>query len=363
MDSGRRTFARSCAVAVLALLACAVPAAAQNAQLDGLQVHPLWDGVTAREAARELDIARAAGADVVRVDVAWSSLELEGKRRWSRGYAYRLSRFLASARSRGLRVIAVLNETPCWASKAPAALRSGCHGDWWNRGVTRYPPRSSRDYADAAVYVGRRWGSKLAALEIWNEPNATVFLRSPDPVRDYSRLVRSTYPRVKRVAPRLTVLAGSLALSDGSFLSALYERGRIRGYYDAISYHPYTEQIDPATPEHERGVEWSFIQGTAWLHDIMVGNGDARGELWATEAGVSTCNPIFDSGCVSEATQAVHVDSYLRVARTFPYLRSMVIYNLRDKGTSTRDREDRFGIVRRDLSPKPALRAFREAAR
>ena len=363
MDSRRRTLARVCVVAALALLALAAPADGQTAPLDGLQLHPLWDGVTTREAAHELDIAQKAGADVVRVDVAWSSLELEGKRRWSRGYAYRLSRFLANARSRRLRVIAVLNETPCWASKAPSALRAGCYGDWWNRGVTRYPPRSSRDYADAAVYVARRWGSQLAALEIWNEPNAQVFLRSPDPVRDYSRLVRSSYRRVKSVAPRLTVLAGSLALSDGDFLTALYERGRIGGDYDAISYHPYTEQADPAIAEHERGIEWSFIQGTAWMHDIMLSHGDTRGELWATEAGVSTCNPILDPGCVSEATQAVHIGSYLRVARSFPYLRAMVIYNLRDKGTSMRNREDRFGIVRRNLSPKPALSAFREAAR
>jgi hypothetical protein len=363
MDSRRRKLARSCVLAALLVLAAAAPAHAQSAQLDGVQVHPLWNGVTTREAARELDIARGAGADVVRVDVAWSSLELEGKGRWSRGYARRFDRFLANARSRRLRVIAVLTETPCWASKAPRALRAGCFGDWWNRGVTRYPPRRSADYADAAVYVGRRWGSSLAALEVWNEPNASVFLRSPDPVRDYARLVRSSYRRVKRVAPRLTVLAGALALSDGAFLTGLYERGRILGHYDAISYHPYTEGTDPEVVEHPRGIEWSFIQGTGWMHDIMVSHGDARGELWATEAGVSTCNPVFDSGCVSEADQAAHVDSYLRIGRTFPYLRAMVIYNLRDKGTSTRNREDRFGIVRRDLSPKPALAAFREASR
>jgi polysaccharide biosynthesis protein PslG len=363
MDSRRRQLARCCIVTVTALLGMGTSASAQQQQLDGVQLHPLWNGVTPREAARELDIARGAGADVVRVDVAWSSLELQGKRRWSRAYAHRFDAFVSNARSRGLRVVAVLNETPCWASKAPRALRQGCFGDWWNRGVTRYPPRLSRDYADAAVYVARRWGTSLEALEIWNEPNATVFLRSPDPVRDYARLVRSSYRRVKRVAPRLTVLAGSIAQPDGEFLAALYERGRIRGNYDAISYHPYAEGIDPAIAEHPRGVRWSFIEGTAWLHDIMVGHGDADKELWATEAGVSTCSPVFDSGCVSEAVQAIQVASYLRVARRFPYLRSMLIYNLRDKGTSRRDREDRFGLVRRDLSPKPALRAFREEAR
>jgi hypothetical protein len=356
---------RSWVVAAMALAAWAAPACAQTEgqQLDGVQLHPLWNGVTPREAARELDIARAAGSDVVRVDVGWSSLELERKRRWSHSYSRRLDAFLAGARSRGLRVIAVLIETPCWASRAPRSLRRGCVGDWWNRGVTRYPPRRARDYADAAVHVARRWGRNLTALEIWNEPNHRSFLRSGDQVRDYARLVRASYRRVKQVAPRLTVLAGGLTLSDGRFLTALYERGRIGGHYDAISYHPYTEGIDPGQSRHELGVEWSFIDGTAWLHDIMRQHGDPRGELWATEAGVSTCNTVFDSGCVSEATQAHYVGSYLRIARRFPYLHAMVIYNLRDNGRSTRDREHRFGLVRRDLSPKPSLSAFREATR
>jgi hypothetical protein len=50
------------------------------------------------------------------------------------------------------------------------------------------------------------------------------------------------------------------------------------------------------------------------------------------------------------------------VGRTFPYLRAVVIYNLRDKGADARNRENRYGIVRRDLRPKPAFRAFRREA-
>jgi hypothetical protein len=348
--------------ALLGLLA-AGPSPAGAQQLDGVQLHPLWDGVTAREAARELDVARGAGADLVRIDIAWSALELRGNGRWSRDYGRRIDWFMSNARSRGIRVIATLSETPCWASRAPGGLRQGCTGAWWDRGVTRYPPRRAADYADAAAYVARRWGSQLTALEVWNEPNAQTFLRSSDPVRDYARLVRVTYRPVKRVAPRLTVLAGALAQADGDFLAGLYDRGRIGGRYDAISYHPYTEGADPAVEQHPRGTAWSLIDGTAWLHDVMGAHGDARGELWATEAGASTCDRAFDAGCVSEATQAADIGSYLRVARRFPYLRALVIYSLRDQGTDSRNREDRFGIVRRDLSPKPALSAFREAAR
>jgi polysaccharide biosynthesis protein PslG len=363
MEIRRCKLAGCCVIVAMAALAVASPAAAQSGQLDGLQLHPLWAGVTPREAARELDIARGAGADSVRVDMGWSTLEFAGKRRWSRAYTHRLDAFLRNARRRGLRVILTVHETPCWASSAPAEVRQGCRGAWWARGVNRYPPRRARDYADAVVHVVRRWGSSLQAIELWNEPNLPAFLRSTDPVRDYARLVRSSYRRIKRVAPRLTVLAGAMTLSDGDFLTGLYERGRIGGYYDAISYHPYTDGYDPAVADHPRGAKWSFLEGTEWLHQVMADHGDPSGQLWATEAGVSTCSPAFDSACVSEPMQALYVGSYLRLARDFPYLRAMVIYNLRDKGTNARSREDGFGIVRRDLSPKPALGAFREAAR
>ncbi len=355
---------RIAAAAVASMAVVATPACGQAytdpapGQLAGVQLHPLWTGVSPREAARELDVAKRAGAGVVRIDIGWSSLELTGKRRISPSYSRRLDAFLENARRRRIKVIGTLMETPCWASKAPSRLRLGCRGAWWRRGVARYPPRSSRDYGDAAVYVARRWGDRMHALEIWNEPNMQAFLRTPDPAIEYARLVRSSYARVKRVKPRLTVLAGSMLRSDGEFLTELYERGRIRGHYDAISYHPYTS--DPESAESEFGAAFSLIGGTQWLHDIMLAHGDEEGILWATEAGASTC--ATHEQCVSERVQAQRIASYLRVARRFPYVRAMVIYNLRDKGTDRSDIEQGYGLVRRDLRPKPAYRAFARAA-
>jgi hypothetical protein len=375
MDSKGRRLRRALAVLTLGMVAAIAgavvrlplddppPARAQTPDLlAGVQMHPFWDGVTPYDWNDELHIARKSKAKVVRIDLAWSSLQLEGRGRIDRGYAARVSHFLAKARAYGVEVIATFAETPCWASTAPARLRQGCRGAWWSRGVTRYPPRRAGDYAVAASYVAQRWGSQLVALEIWNEPNARVFLRSADPVRDYARLVRTSYGPIKRAAPDLTVLAGALALSDGTFLTGLFERGRIAGKYDAISYHPYTDGTVPTTVEDPRGANWSFPAGSAWLHDIMAAHGDPNPQLWATEAGASTCDPQRDSGCVSDARQAKFVTEYFKVARTLPYLRALVVYSLRDSGLDRRDREQNFGLVRLGLSAKPGLTAFRRAA-
>ncbi len=331
-----------------------------DAPLAGVQLHPLWGGVTPGEAARELDVARQAGARVVRIDVGWSTLESDGKGRIARDYSRRLDAFLKAAAKRRIGVIATLHETPCWASAAPSRLRQGCRGPWWERGVSRFPPRRAGDYADAAEYVARRWGRRLLAFEIWNEPNVQAFLRTADPVVAYARLVRTSYRRIKRVAPRLTVLAGSLLRSDGEFLRGLYERGKILGHYDAISYHPYSET--PEAEVNEDGTEFSLIAGTTWLHDIMVSVGDPEPALWATEAGASTCDPERFPGCVSERDQAGRITSYMDVIRRFPYVHAIVIYSLRDRGSDPGDVEQGFGLTRADLSRKPSFAAFRAAA-
>lgn len=326
----------------------------------GVQMHPLWTGVTERDAERELDVVRRSGARLVRIDVGWSTLEPAGKRRISAEYARRLDRFLAAAARRRIGVIATLHETPCWAAAAPARVQQGCRGAWWERGVQRYPPRRAADYADAATYVARRWGKRMLALEIWNEPNVRFFLNAPDPVLAYSRLVRASYRPIKRVRRELTVLAGGTLRSDGRFVEGLYQRGRILGHYDALSYHPYSAA--PAEPTAERGPEFSLVAGTQWLHDIMTNAGDPEPELWATEAGASTCSPDANPECVSEADQATRIAQYVDAASGFPYVRALVVYNLRDKGTDPGDIEHGFGLVRRDLSAKPAFAEFRAAA-
>jgi hypothetical protein len=346
-------------LALAAALAAAAPACAQD-QLRGVQLHPLWDGVSPQGADRQVGIAAGGGTDVIRMDLSWASIEQTGRRRISWGYVRRMDRFMRNARRRGQKVIVSFWGTPCWASRAPDRLRQGCRGAWWDRGVTAYAPRSTRDFAHTAAWVARRWGDDMAAVELWNEPNHYYFLRGGDPVLSYSRMLRAAYRPVKRVAPQVVVLGGSLALSDGDFLSELYERGGIGGHYDAIAYHPYTNGRDPRA-SGTGDAKHSFIDGTLWLREIMAAHGDAGGELWITEVGASTCSG--DAVCVSERTQARFVRDYLGVAAAWPFVRAVVIYSLRDDGSSATDPSGSYGLLRRDLRPKPAWNAFRSALR
>jgi hypothetical protein len=329
-------------------------------QLIGVQLHPFFDYQTPATVNRELDLARASGANTIRVDLNWSSLEIDGPTPEA-GYVARMDALVNGARQRGLQVVVTMLSTPCWASTAPERLKQGCRGRWWERGVTGYPPADPTRFGDAAAYVARRWGQHLAAIEVWNEPNYELFLRTDEPAREYGRLLRAAYPMVKRERPDLPVLAGSFALADVKFLEQLYEEGGIAGHYDAIAWHPYSHPYSPRARKSRAGVESSFRDGAAALRKVMHDNGDDKAELWATEAGATTCPSDVDERCVDDETQARWIRDYVELARDMPWLHALIVYNLRDKGTDPNDVEQGFGLLRRDFTPKPSYGAFRSA--
>ena len=61
--------------------------------------------------------------------------------------------------------------------------------------------------------------------------------------------------------------------------------------------------------------------------------------------------------------QAERIRDYISAARAMPWLRALIIYNLRDKGTDANDPEDGFGLIRDGLQAKPSLTAFPAARR
>jgi hypothetical protein len=349
--------------AALAVAVSLIPVAAADAaqQLLGAQSHATWSSVSAAEMKRELDLLAFAGGKVVRTDISWSSLESEGKGRYSSWMVERFDAFLDHAEARGIRVIATLWSTPCWASTAPPEAKQGCTGAWWNREVDRYEPTSPEHFADAAEWVARRWGHRLAALEVWNEPNEPEhrFLIAADNGRSYAGLLRAAYPRIKQAAPDLPVLGGAMAFSDEEWVHRLYDLGAGNSF-DGLSLHPYNEWRDPDDPWKPQWRKYTFLTGVPAMHEVLRSHGDGHKSLWLTEFGFSSCGD-GDRWCVSEQQQAEYVADSLRIVRGWDFVAAAVVYNLRNKGTDPTDREDQFGLVHHDFTPKPAYGAFARA--
>ena len=348
------------ALAVSLFLALVGPASAAAApSYRGAQVHSLWAESTYAEMDRELDLLSGAGANMVRVDVVWGSIETGGKGARSPWYVEKLDRFMAGAQARGLKVIATLWSTPCWASSAPSSLKQNCEGAWWERGVQAYPPTNTGDYADIARWFAARYGDRLAAVEVWNEPNLSesTFWKTPNKAADYARLLRAAYPAVKQGNPAVPVLAGSLAFADRPFLDELYSHG-IKGSYDAMAIHPYNEWRAPGDLWQEEWKKYTFLPGLEWIRQGQLAAGDTS-PIWITEFGWTTCTG--DRWCVTEELQARYIGEAFELMKGMDYIQAAAVYGLRNNGASSSGEWNNWGLVRRDFSPKPSYAAFKSA--
>lgn len=351
-------------------------ASARGPAYRSVQSHALWWDVSYGDMYRELDMIRDVGANSVRVDVGWSSLETGGKsvetggtQQMSAWYRDKLDAFMNAADARGLKVIAGLGLTPCWASSAPESEKQGCLGAWWDRKVIQYPPVDNDDFADISRWITNRYGTKLAALEVWNEPNLTGdgadrFWIAPDEPAAYASLLKAAYPAAKAGNSNVEVLAGAVGGADRPFLDQLYAHG-IQDHYDGISIHPYNEWRHPADRWQDQWKKYTLLPGTEWVRQGQTAAGDYK-PLWLTEFGWTTCQPLHTSTngswCVTEQQQADYLKATwpLLDGPGYDYVRAASVYNLREKGTDT-GFESNFGFINGDFSEKPAYSALRQA--
>jgi hypothetical protein len=361
---GRRRALRKLAGFAVVLCSLAAPATAAAAPTPAVQAHLMWSQYDGAAVERQLDRAKAAGAGMLRVDVGWASLESAGRGNYSSWYLDKLDRVVAGAERRGLRLLLTFWETPCWASTAPAELKQGCEGAWWERGVQRYPPANPQDYADALEWVVRRYGGRVAAWEIWNEPNHDDYFKAGDQAAAYAPLVRAAYPAVKRGYAAATVVAGSLADADYAFTERLMQLG-VAGHFDAWSVHPYSEDRSPSNPGIPGWSKKSMSAGVPAVRDTLLRYGQDR-PLWLTEFGWSSCSVRGRAAwenCVGEPLQAEYLLAAFDRMRSWDYVQVGVWFNLQDTARERSSRLDNYGLLRYDGSEKPAYRAFRAAAR
>jgi len=223
----------------------------------------------------------------------------------------------------------------------------------------RYPPRNPADYAAALKLLAARYKGRVAAWEIWNEPNHEEYWKAPDPAAAYAALVKAAYPAVKAADPAATVVAGALSQSDHAFTRRLYELG-IKGSFDAFSIHPYSDDFSPLDARTGQDARYSFIRGVPAVHDVMLAYGDTR-PLWLTESGFST-SPARTSQSwlngVSEATQADYLSKEIQQVAQWPYVQATFWFNLQDTSADRADLFGNCGLRRWDGTAKPAWAAF-----
>jgi polysaccharide biosynthesis protein PslG len=298
---------------------------------------------------RDLDTYGGMGARWIRFDVNWAVIQ----RRGPESYDWRpFDRVVVAARARGFAALGTILYTPSWARPAGA-------GATWAPDPARYAAfagAAARHYAALGVH----------AYEIWNEPNITAFWKPRPSASRYAELLERASAAIRSADPRAIVLTGgtSPAASDGAnvapvdFLKGIYAAGA-KASFDAVAHHPYSWPADPGDPS--RWSAWYQMVGASpSLRSVMRANGDAAKKIWATEFGAPTNGP--SGSFVGEAAQSRMLAKAYSLFASYSWAGPLFWYSGRDLGTSTDTRENFFGVVRNDFSPKPSFTAYRRAA-
>ncbi len=283
-----------------------------------------------------LDALQSLGVQNVRIQIPWAGVQLWGPNAydWTT-----VDWAVEAAQARNMGVLAVLSATPWWAGRP---YLSG-------------QPDSPEAYAKFAGAVADRYEGRIAAYEIWNEPNARIFLDPVDPA-GYTDLLTAAYPAIKAADPSAIVVAGvvgsvitagNVTMNPVDFVAGMYAAGA-HGFFDALSFHPYQYTLKFSDGQ---SVLESPLRQLNQIRQLMVLNGDGELKVWASEYGLPT-------SAVSEQDQADFIEDFLNSWQTVDGTGPIFIYTTRDIDSSSTADGDTFGIFFDDGQLKEAARVI-----
>jgi polysaccharide biosynthesis protein PslG len=333
------------ATVAIALLAPSAPLAASivvpgaGPPLGGVNATGIGFGMPLAEVDRQIAWARSLDAHAIRVEIPWSTLEPTKGQVEPRALAF-TDHLVNQASAAGIKVVALAMWSPCWASSAPASLLHKCRPGQ-NGKAQAWPPSDPNAYGSFVSFLAARYQAKLAAIEVWNEPDQANedYFAGPNKAQRYAAVLRAAYPAIKRADPAMLVLGGSLVGSNGAFLRALYAAG-IKGYYDGLSVHFYS----------------LVLASLRYLHEVQLAHTDSK-PLWLDEFGWSSCWPRQriqqEQGCVTKQTQAANLANVFRSLARTPWVAAEIVYEL--QGSRSED----FGVLTETGVHKPSFGALR----
>ncbi|MDV3134729.1 GH39 family glycosyl hydrolase [Mycobacterium sp. 29Ha] len=309
-------------------------------------------GADAAAIAQQFDLMAAMNVTWVRVDFDWSVAESQrGQFNWEYPDA-----IVAEAAAHGMKVLGVLSSSPEWA-------RPSTQGRSTDARHSR--PENLSEWAAFAKVVTERYAPRgVHNWEIWNEPNTQKFWPPRPDVNEYGTLFWVAAEAIREVDEQATILIGGLApkfhvpdseVAPTDYLEQLYQNGAIQ-LADGIAVHPYTFPALPFdTPQRAVG----GFKDLPELRAVMESHGDSRKKIWITEFGAPTGTGPH---AVSDGAQATMLLQARREVQQWDWAGPLIYYELVDGGTDLADVEENFGVLRHDLSPKPAADALMDLA-
>jgi len=263
----------------------------------GMQAFLWW---RAEVAQRDMELIRDAGFRWVKQSFAWREIEGLDKDNYDWSVTDRIVDQMESIG--GLHLIARLDSDPSWASGQtyPNA-----------QNIVMTPPKKMKDFADFCYAVAARYKGRIAAYQLWNEPNLAREWGGQAPnAKAYVELLKAGYAAIKRADPNAIVISAGMApttrwdnvaMPDTEYLTRMYANGA-KAYFDALGAHGAGYKAPPEMDPGEVANNPDFYNrgdancpGPACriycfrhvedLHQIMVNNGDGNKQVVVLEFG------------------------------------------------------------------------------
>ncbi len=293
--------------------------------------------------AGEADRIKATGATAIRIPAKWNLLQPSSSASFTWA---RLDAAVSAARAKGLSILMNLEgPAPVWAQKPGA-----------NPLANGNAPANPATFGEFARQVALRYSSRVAAWEVWNEPNLAHYLIPPT-AGEYVPLLKAAFGGIRAGGGNQPVITGGLSslrteTRDVTFISDMYSLGA-KPYFNGIGVHPYTLPY-PITADPRAGDGG----GAAVLPEgraIMVANGDSTKSMWVTEFGQPTGNTPAST---TESVQSSIIVDAVNRANGLSWIAAIFLFTSRDLSANKADDNSNFGLYRFDGSPKPVVGAL-----
>jgi hypothetical protein len=276
---------------------------------------------------------------------------------------------IGDAAAHGIRIFPTIYGSPDWAAAQPHHPPTAEHRDEFQAfvraAVERYGP-GGEYWTNPTLYALEHPGGPVIPIidwQMWNEPNSPAFWTRRPSAKSYVKLLKAGARGVRSASGKARVVTAGLVNNPHvrhgvpmrKFLPQMYRAGA-RGWFDAISIHPYTRTPRKAMSAVKRARE------------ILNGRRNRRVKIWITEIGWASGGPAspFTSNDEGQAARIRAALGTLFRRRAELGVVGVIYFNWRD-APLYEGGQDFFGLhsglVDIDGNPKPALDAYRSVAR
>jgi polysaccharide biosynthesis protein PslG len=315
---------------------------------------------------RSLELLRDAGVGWIRQELPWEQIEPVAKGesidpKFGGATWAKFDDIVERANGLGLHLILRLDTSPRWA--LPPGAPDGLS-----------PPLQEADYWEFVSQVATRYRGKVAAYQVWNEPNLnSEWGGQPPDAAGYARLLRGSTERIHAADPSARVLMAALAptltengdaLNELKYLQQLYDAG-VRGAFDVLAVQAYGLRGGPDDPRVDP-LDVTFSRPLL-VRQVMERNGDGATPIWATELGWNVNPPdlaIQRFGRVTPTLQARYtVRAIQRAREQWPWMQVMCVWYWKRPDDASRTQDWYwFRLADPDFTLQPVYYALRDAA-